>query len=184
MKTFRNSLLQNIQGKKVLFLFLLTNAVYATMLFITIPKVMSFSNGMRLLDMQPLGYEHEYVHSLFRTLGSEGRHTYLYNQIPLDMVYPFLFGISYCLVLAYYLNKFNRLKPPLVYVCLLPLTVGVADYFENFGIVYLLNTYPEASDGMVTFTLVFTLVKSMGTLLYFLILVGLLVLLLLRTLRK
>ncbi|WP_076453708.1 hypothetical protein [Zobellia uliginosa] len=184
MKTFKHSLLQNIQGKKVLYLFLLTNTVYATMLFITIPNVMSFSNGMRLLDMQPFGYGHEYVHSLFRTLGPEGRRAYLYHQIPLDMVYPFLFGISYCLVLAYFLNKYNRLKPPLVYVCLLPLIVGVADYFENFGIVYLLNAYPETSDGMVTFTLVFTLVKSMGTLLYFLILVGLLILLVLKTLRK
>jgi len=29
--------------------------------------------------------------------------------IPLDMIYPFLFGISYCLVIGYFLKKLNKL---------------------------------------------------------------------------
>ena len=184
MKVVQNIIRRNIQGKKILILFLLTNSIYAAMLFITIPRVMDFANGMNLLDMMPMGYDFEYVDSLFRNLGFEGRNAYLYNQIPLDMVYPFLFGISYCLVLAYFLNKLNKLKSPFVYLCLLPLTAGIADYFENFGILTLLSNYPEISNSTVTITSSFTLLKSMGTTLYFIILIGLLVLLLIKISRK
>ena len=145
---------------------------------------MDFANGMNLLDVMPMGYDFEYVDSLFRALGPEGRNAYLYSQIPLDMVYPFLFGISYCLVLAYFLNKLNKLKSPFVYLCLLPLIAGIADYFENFGILTLLSNYPEISNSTVTITSSFTLLKSMGTTLYFIILIGLLVLLLIKTSRK
>ena len=68
------------------------------MLIITIPKTMAFSNGMKLLDMMPSGYDSEYITSLFEALGEDGRHAYLYSQLPVDMIYPLLFGISYCLI--------------------------------------------------------------------------------------
>ncbi len=184
MKTVQNIIRRNIQGKKVLLLFLLTNIVYAAMLLVTIPEVMDFANGMNLLDMMPMGYDLEYVDSLFHALGPEGRNAYLYSQIPLDMVYPFLFGISYCLVLAYFLNKLNKLKSPFVYLSLLPLIAGIADYFENFGILALLSDYPEISNSIVKITSSFTLLKSISTTLYFMILIGFLVLLLIKTLRK
>lgn len=184
MKTVQNIILRNIQGKKVLLLFLLTNIVYAAMLLITIPGVMDFADGRNLLDMMPMGYDLEYVDSLFQALGSEGRNAYLYTQIPLDMLYPFLFGISYCLVLAYFLNKLNKLKSPFVYLCLLPLIAGIADYFENFGILALLRGYPEIVQSTVSITSSFTLVKSIGTTVYFIILIGFLVLLLIKASKK
>lgn len=184
MKTVRNIIRRNIQGKKVLLLFLMTNVVYAAMLLVTIPKVMDFAHGMNLLDMMPMGYNLEYVHSLFQALGSEGRKAYLYQQIPLDMIYPFFFGISYCLVLAYFLNKLNKLKSPFVYLCLLPIIVGAADYLENFGIIALLNNYPEISNSTVTITSIFSLIKSVCTTIYFLILTASLVILVIRILRK
>ena len=96
---------QEFKRKKVLILFVLTNIVYAAMLIITIPKTMGFSNGLKLLDMMPMGYDLEYINTLFETLGEKGREVYLYNQIPLDMIYPFLFAISYCLVIGYFLKK-------------------------------------------------------------------------------
>ena len=184
MKTVQNIIQRNIQGKKVLLLFLLTNVVYAAMLLVTIPKVMDFAHGMNLLDMMPMGYNLEYVHSLFQAQGSEGRKAYLYQQIPLDMIYPFFFGISYCLVLAYFLDKLNRLKSPFVYLCLLPLIAGVADYLENFGVIALLNNYPEISNRMVTMTSIFSLIKSVCTTIYFFILTTSLVAVGIRILRK
>ena len=84
-------LLRNLQGRKVLILFIVTNIIYLLMLEITIPDVMAFSGGMKLLDMMPAGYSPTYVNSLLNALGEEGRHAYLFSQIPLDMVYPFLF---------------------------------------------------------------------------------------------
>ena len=67
-------------GKKVLSLFILTNVVYLFMLMVTIPKTMVFSNGMKLLDMLPTGYNQNYVNELFSTLGENGREIYLTNQ--------------------------------------------------------------------------------------------------------
>jgi len=52
---------------------------------------------MKLLDMLPTGYNQDYVSELFRTLGENGREIYLTNQIPVDMIYPLLFGLTYSL---------------------------------------------------------------------------------------
>ena len=162
---------KNLGGKKVLWLFILTNVIYAIMLVVTIPKTMAFSNGMNLLDMMPTGYDSEYVNGLFNALGANGRAVYLFTQIPVDMIYPFLFGISYCLLIAYFLKKLNKLGTVFFYLCFLPIIAGIADYLENFGIIYMLNTYPKLSNSSVAATNAFTIVKSMATTIYFLALI-------------
>ncbi|MFQ5445390.1 MAG: hypothetical protein ACE5FF_00500 [Saprospiraceae bacterium] len=164
-------ILRNINGKKVLLLFILTSLVYGFMLMVTIPKVMSFSDGMKLLDMMPAGYNLEYVNSFFNTLGEKGRDAYLFNQIPVDLIYPFLFGISNCLLMAYFLHKLNRLNGPLFYLCLLPLAAGILDYGENVGIITMLTNYPEISDLSVTTANIFTVSKSVVTSAYFVALI-------------
>ena len=175
---------KNIAGKKVLSLFIITNVVYVFMLTVTIPKTMEFSNGMKLLDMLPMGYDFNYVNQLFNTLGEIGRKTYLSYQLPLDMVYPPLFGICYCLVLAYFLNKLDKLKTSLAYLCLLPFLAGAMDYAENIGIIALLNSYPDINKSSVTITSSFSLIKSSATTIYFLVLIASLLVLGIRTLRK
>jgi len=162
---------RNINGKKVLFLFIITNLVYALMILVTIPKVMNFSNGMKLLDMLPTGYNAEYVNSLFDTLGEKGREVYLFNQIPIDMIYPFLFGISFCLVLAYFFQKLSKLNGFFLYLCLLPVVAGIFDYFENFGIITMLMNYPELSKLLISTTNIFTIIKSVFTAIYFVVLI-------------
>ena len=86
-------LVKNLNGKNVILWFLVANLVYVAMLFITIPKVMAFAEGMKLLDMMPTGYDAQYVNSSFNALGEDGRRAYLYVQIPVDMIYPGLFGV-------------------------------------------------------------------------------------------
>lgn len=166
----RKIIYRNIEGKKVLILFILTNAVYLIMLMITIPLVINFSEGMKLLDMMPAGYDAEYVRTLFNTLGEKGRHAYLFNQIPIDMIYPFLFGVSYSLVLAYFLNKLNKLHGLLFYFCLLPIAAGLFDYLENVGIITMLTNNPDFSNSLATTTNIFTILKSALTTIYFVIL--------------
>jgi len=141
------------------------------MLIITIPKVMAFSGGMKLLDMMPMGYDLEYINTLFEALGQNGRDTYLYNQIPVDMIYPFLFGMSYCLLIGYFLKKLDKLNSVLFYLCWLPIIAGIADYMENFGIISMLINYPNLSSNTAILTNVFTLVKSFATTIYFITLI-------------
>ncbi len=172
---------KNISGKKVLGLFILTNVVYAFMLIVTIPKTMGLSNGMKLLDMMPTGYDLNYVKELFNSLGEIGRETYLTNQIPVDMIYPLLFGTTYCLLLAYFLKKLNKFKTPFTYLCLTPVIAGIADYFENFGIIAMLKSYPDLTEILVKTTSTFSLIKSISTTVFFIVLIIVLVILGLKT---
>lgn len=171
MKRIRKIIAANLTGKKVLLLFLLTNIVYAVMLTITIPKTMTFSNGLKLLDMMPLGYDLEYINTLFETLGEKGRQVYLTNQLPVDMIYPFLFGISYCLLIGFFLKKLNKLDSLFFYLCFLPIIAGVADYLENFGIFTMLYNFPGFSPFTAKVTNVFSMVKSTTTTVFFIALI-------------
>ncbi len=175
---------KNTSGKKILGLFILTNVVYLFMLFVTIPKTMGFSNGMKLLDMLPTGYNWNYVNELFRTLGENGREIYLTNQIPVDMIYPLLFGLTYSLLLVYFLKKLNKLKSPFTYLCLLPIIAGIADYLENIGIITMLNSYPELTETTVNATNTFSLIKSSLTSLFFIALIVILIILGIKFVKK
>ncbi len=177
METLNKIIERNISGKKVLGLFILTNLVYTFMLTVTIPKTMEFSNGMKLLDMMPTGYDLNYVNELFNSLGEIGRQTYLINQIPVDMIYPLLFGLTYSLLLAYFLKKLNKLTPPFTYLSLLPIIAGIADYLENIGIIIMLNSYPVLTESTVNVTSVFSLTKSISTSIFFIVLIVILIIL-------
>ncbi len=161
---------KHLQGKKILFLFLLTNLVYVYMLFISIPKVMSYSQGMDILDMRPIGYATFLVEMLFDNLGEQGRAAYLWSQIPIDMIYPLLFGICYCLLLAFLFKQLNKLNKPIFYLAYIPLLAGLFDYLENIGIIIMLRNYPPVSSSLVKTTSTFTLLKSGLTTIYFVIL--------------
>ncbi len=162
---------RNINGKKVLFFVIITNLVYAFMLLVTIPKTMSFSNNMKLLDMMPTGYNFEYVKTLFNTLGESGREAYLYTQIPVDLIYPLLFSIAYCLLIAFFLNKLDKLNSVFYYICYLPVIAGFFDYMENFGIIVMLNKFPDLSENLSLLTNLFTILKSAFTTIYFAVLI-------------
>jgi hypothetical protein len=116
-----------------------------------------------------------YVNELLSALGEEGRKVYLLNQIPIDMIYPFLFGITYALLISYFLNKLDKLNTPFFYLCLVPLVAGIADYMENIGIITLLNDYPNLSMIQISTTNLFTVIKSVTTTIFFLILIGILI---------
>lgn len=158
---------KNASGKKVLGLFILTNIIYVFMLTVTIPRTMEHANGMKLLDMMPSGYDLTYVNELFSALGEDGRQTYLTTQIPVDMIYPLLFAISYCLLLAYFLKKLNKFHAPYVYLCLLPIIAAMADYLENIGIITMLNSYPDLTDVSVGIINIFSIIKSISTSIFF-----------------
>lgn len=181
MNDLRKIVDRHLSGKKVLLLFVLTNLVYAIMIFITIPKVMAFSGELKILDMMPMGYDLDYVNVLFNALGEKGRETYLHQQIPVDMIYPFLFGVSNCLILAFFLNKIDKLDSVYFYVTLLPLLAGIADYMENIGIVLMLKSFPDVSEEVAGLTNVFSITKSLTTTIFFIVLIIVLVSLGLKT---
>ncbi|OIQ27211.1 MAG: hypothetical protein BM564_13030 [Bacteroidetes bacterium MedPE-SWsnd-G2] len=184
MKRLTKFIEHNISGKKVLVLFILTNLVYSFMLTVTIPKTMEFSNGMKLLDMMPTGYDLNYVSELFTSLGEQGRFTYLTKQIPVDMIYPLLFALSYSLLLGYFLKKLNKLNAPYSYLCLIPVVAGIADYLENIGIITMLKNYPDLKETVVYATNLFSVIKSTSTSIFFIVLILVLITLAIKVLKR
>ncbi|HSO87806.1 MAG TPA: hypothetical protein VLQ91_14710 [Draconibacterium sp.] len=174
----------NIAGKKVLIFFILSTTIYLIMLLFTIPRVMSYSGGMKILDMMPTGYDAAYVNELFAKLGEPGRHAYLFGQIPFDMVYPALYGIGFCLVLAWFLKKLGRLHGFLIYFCLLPIIAGFFDYCENFGIIAMMQAFPEIPVNLVAVTNIFSVLKSSLTSIFFIVLVVVLIMFAIRLLSQ
>ncbi len=184
MKRLTNFMESKNSRKIILGLFIVTNIVYSYMLMVTIPKTMEFSNGMKLLDMMPTGYDWNYVNELFNTLGESGREIYLKSQIPVDMFYPLLFGLSYSLIFAYFLKKLGKLNSSFIYLCLLPIIAGLADYLENFGIIKMLNNYPDITETMVKTTSIFSVLKSTSTSIFFIALIVILIILGIKFLKR
>lgn len=166
---------KTISGKSILLLFIATNIVYAIMILVTIPKVMSFADGMKLLDVIPFGYETEYVRQLFDSLGENGRNAYLTRQLPLDMIYPGLFAVCYSLITVYLLTKMDKFQGWIVNLAFLPVVVGLADYLENAGIITMLLNYPEQTRLMVELTSTFSVVKALSTTVFFFALMAVLI---------
>lgn len=163
----KDLLIRHSSGKKVLIWFILANLFYVLMLTISIPNIMHFANGIKILDMLPAGYDFEYVNTLLIALGEDGRSAYLFQQIPLDMAYPFLFAACYSLLLVFLLKKLHKTETPWFYLAYLPFVAGLSDYAENLGIISLLNQFPDISETTVQVTNVFSLVKSSTTTVYY-----------------
>lgn len=163
--------------KKVLLLLIPTLGTYFTMLFYSIPKVMEYTNGMKILDLIPMGYNSEYAQKLFETLGKTGRNIYLWEQIPLDMIYPILFAITFSLFLALVLKKAFSQEKNLQKLCILPAIAGLFDYLENIGIIIMIQIFPTFNNGIANITNIFSVSKSLTTTISFtLIIIGLITL--------
>lgn len=162
-------------GKTVLIFFVLSTLVYFLMMTFTVPDLAGIANGMKILDLMPEGYDKQYVDSLFTALGENGRHAYLYYQIPLDLIFPLLYGVGFCLLFAFFLRKINQLTSPFFYFSFLPLIAAISDLIENIGIITMLTQFPNYSEETVTISSTFSFLKSSTTTIYFIALIFLLV---------
>ncbi len=157
-------------GKNVLLFFIPAMFIYVLMLSYTIPGVEKYTHGMKLFDLSPSGYSYEYAKDLLVNLGDSGRELYLYNQLPLDFLYPALFAISCSLLLSWLFLKTKNSSSRLFYLCLVPLAAGVFDYIENIMIISLITGYPDISPAQVGVASFATITKSVLTTLFFLVL--------------
>jgi hypothetical protein len=130
------------------------------MLLVTIPQVMFFSQGMKIFDMMPGGYDLQYVIDFLHQLGPDGRRAYLLRQIPADMLYPMLAAIAYYLLMLWLFGKLALNGKPWMYLCLVPLAAGLFDYLENFGVILMITGYPFLPAWQVGVTSAITIVKS------------------------
>jgi len=157
----------HISGKLVIALFIAANAVYIAMLIYSIPMLMQYTDGLPLFDMSPLGYSYQEALALLSALGEEGRSIYLSLQLTLDLFYPFLFALCYSLLLLWLIGVGKLSSRFWLYLAVIPVFVCLFDYAENVGIWFMLTEYPVVSKRLVMTSSVFTLAKSLLTMIYF-----------------
>ena len=157
-------------GKIVVGFFIATMVVYLTMLNYTLPVVKSFAQGKTLFDLSPTGYSYEYAVSLLEALGVEGRNVYLNLQLPMDFIYPGLFAISYSLLLTWIFGKGYAVDSKIFYFTVIPFFAGFFDYLENIGIIQMIKSYPNVPHELVNVSSTFTILKSVFTTIFFILL--------------
>ena len=157
-------------GRVVLILFVLTNVVYGTILGYSIPLVFSYSPESILFDMSPAGYSYAEAIELLQSLGPDGRNAYLTIQIPIDLVYPAMFAVSYALMITWIFKQGLPKHSRVYLLAFVPILAGLFDYLENAGIVAMLYAFPDVSENLVTSASSFTIAKSGFTTLFFLVL--------------
>jgi hypothetical protein len=155
-------IIKNVSGRTVLQFFIISSSLYFLMLLGTIPHLHKITNGVKILDMMPTGYNLAYVKKLMEALGETGRHYYLFRQLPVDLVFPFFFAISNCLIISWFLKKLGK-SDSIFFVCYLPLIAGFFDYAENFTVISILINYPKISDSLVQVSNLFSVLKSSST---------------------
>lgn len=158
-------------GRNVLLFFIPASVVYFVMVLYTIPEVTQHAPGMKLFDLLPAGYSLAYALDLLSTLGEEGRSLYLHRQLPLDFIYPALFAVSCCFGLAWLLAKVFSKDSKLFYFCLVPLAAGLFDYLENICVASMLVLYPDISQQLVFVASAMTILKSVLTTAFFVVLI-------------
>ncbi len=154
----------------VLPLFVITQGMYLYMVLKSIPAVKAFSKGLELPDLMPTGYSTSYIPKLLNALGEEGRNLYMNYQLPLDMLYPLLFAVSYSVLLAYLFKKGVSDSSILNRFVAVPVVAALFDYSENILMWIQLNRFPEQSETLAFFTNIATVLKSGVTSLFFLLL--------------
>ncbi|WP_050909388.1 hypothetical protein [Vibrio campbellii] len=157
----------HISGKLVLVLFTVANAVYMAMLIYSIPKLMQYTDGLPLFDMSPLGYSYQEALALLSALGEEERSVYVSLQLTLDLFYPFLFALCYSALLQWLIGVGKLSSRVWLCMAVVPVFVCLFDYAENIGIWFMLTEYPVVSKSLVMTSSVFTLAKSLLTMIYF-----------------
>ncbi len=163
--------LQNVAtGRTVLRFFIPAMVVYCIMLFYTIPQVELYAPKMKIFDLLPTGYSFEYANELLHVLGKKGRDLYLYQQLPMDFIYPGLFAVSCCLLLSWLFTKSLNSNSKMFYLCFVPVAAGLFDYLENIGIVRMLLSYPNVAESLVSITSYLTILKSAFTTTFFVLL--------------
>lgn len=163
--------IQNVAtGRTVLKTLIPAMVVYAIMLLYSIPQVGQYAPKMKLFDLLPTGYSFEYANELLHILGVKGRDLYLYQQLPMDFIYPGLFAVSCCLLLSWLFEKSLNSDSKMFYLCFVPVAAGFFDYLENFGIVRMLMSYPDVAKSLVSITSFLTILKSACTTVFFAIL--------------
>jgi len=105
------------------------------------------TGGATILDMT-FTTGPDQVYSVLSSLGEAGRAFDLTHIVPLDLVFPFTYGLFLALGISWGLSRLLPGGSPWFLLNLGPVCAAAADYCENAGVITLLLTYPARLDAV------------------------------------
>jgi uncharacterized membrane protein len=99
------------------------------------------------------------VYTVLFTLGEAGRAFDLTRIMPLDLVFPFAYGLFLALGISWAFSRMLFEDSPWFLLNLAPMLAAAADYCENAGVITLLLTYPAHLDPVAWFVSVMYSIK-------------------------
>ncbi|CUH82485.1 hypothetical protein [Tropicibacter naphthalenivorans] len=150
--------------------------LYLVMVLWTLPAIKDAAGGLAPFDLRPFGYSVAEARAFAETLSDYGRALYLGPQHRLDTLFPALLVVWSCWTLL-------KLLPRRVAVALWAVVVlgMIGDYGENISVTSLLTQFDEATAQAASR---FTIVKSMASTLVYTVMIGALIALGLKRLRR
>jgi hypothetical protein len=138
-------------GKNILILL----ALFLLVNFLVVPLVYPRFQTLDMLN----GYTPTQAYQLISSYGEQGRQSYAIIEVTLDLLYPFVSGLMFSLLILY---SFQRGLPNLKWngwLALLPFAVMLADYLENTCVIILLLGYPRQLTAVAQIANIFTTAK-------------------------
>ncbi len=136
-----------VRDNRVLILgFVLAMSLYLIMVLGPLAQLEAIA-GLAPFDMRPGGYSRDEAEALIAALGENGWRIYLNTQIPLDMIYPGLLGLTLFIALTRVASGLGGvLGWAMLSLRWLAVLAALADYAENLMIVIMLtnNGAPDA----------------------------------------
>lgn len=124
-----------------------------------------------IIDLRS-NYDEAEISDFFTKIKQEGRDIHQYVTGVIDMVFPLAYGPLYILLLAFLLKKITSPTSNWLYLSLVPVSLMITDYIENFNTLDMLRAYPDLSSELVANASKVTGVKSMlGDLSFYMILI-------------
>lgn len=167
LSTIKKKVQQRTNLKIIILLLLASQVIYFCMMLVTFPIIEANSQGVRAPDLVPTGYSYEYIQTFISTLSPHSKNIYLFLQLPLDILYPFLLSLFFMFTIA----RLTTEKSNLLFLGLL---ICLFDYLENIFIAGILLN-PSFSGLWVQIASLFTLLKSVSTSLCYIIVILLLI---------
>lgn len=116
------------------------------------------TGGATILDMT-FTTSPSQVYAVLDALGPAGRAFDLTHIVPLDLVFPFTYGLFLALGISWGLSRLLPESSPWFLLNLAPVLAAAADYCENAGVITLLHTYPGRLDPVACFVSIMYAVK-------------------------
>lgn len=148
---------KNSNLKIIILTFSVSTAVYLIMILGTIPHIEKSVGGMKIFDLSPMGYSHEYTVTLMGMMSEEIKNYYKYLQIPLDFIYPLAVALFSLFSLALMNNRVKIWG----WFYIFPILGGVFDYLENILVFFMLSGYQNKI--LIQFSSISTIIKSVSS---------------------